>query len=952
VNPERWARLASEFDELCDRPVEAREAGIARLSGEDAALAGELRRMLAADDAESRVLGQGASAMALGDEPPDPAANPSGDVPGAGDRVGPWRLGAPLGTGGMGEVWSGERADGTFEQRVALKLLKRGLETDSLLRRFALERQILARLTHPGIARLIDAGSTPDGRPYFVMEQVEGEPITRWAESHAIDLGGRLRLIVEVAAAVDFAHRNLVVHRDLKPSNVLVGSDGAVKLLDFGIAKLLEGPDGSTHLTEIDGRALTPAYAAPEQIRGEPVTTATDTYALGVILFELLTGALPHRRESAPLAELFARLERETTERPSQVVLAEGPGTPAKRRQLARRLSGDLDNIVLKALAPDPLRRYSTAAALAADLERFLEGRPVSARRDSIGYRTRMFVRRHRLGVAASILVLLTLVGGLAATAWQARRAAANATRAERVKGFLVDVFRQADPVLAQGREISAREVLASGAARIEKELSGEPAVAADLDEALAKIHLSLGDLDRASELAGQAVAVRETRLPADPVARARARALLGEVRVAQTRLVEAIGILEPARNALAEELGPDSLEVAEVEIPFSQALNESDRQRGLEMLEHAVEVRRSRLGEDHLDTVLARLTLANQLDNLGKFKEAEEAYRETIAALERTLGPKDPRLAAALSDLADVLDGLSRAAEAEPMLRRAIDIQREVLGPRHPALAQSLLDFSILCNQMARHKDAQAALEEGLTIWTEPSLDRAIGLRDLGSTMVLQGKYEEGAKLYERSIPLFRQAAGESSPELWRAVAFLGDARTKLGRIEEAEKDLRLAVSNLEINPGPKSYQIRMPLRLLAEVRRRAGDPAEAIEVLRRVRALELELFGTEDHRDVAVTDRRLGIALTDVGSAAALAEARQALDRAVALDRKYRAGAPGLGESLAASARLRQRSGGDLAAARAELEEATSIFAATLGDGDLRRREAAAALAQLAAR
>ena len=299
-----WSRLSAAFDELCDLEPAAREARLSELESSEPSLAASLRDMLAADATARGALAAGPLALGgtelAGEVAGEGVAATAVGAMTAGTRLGPWRLLERLGEGGMGEVWAAERADGAFEQQVAIKLMRRGLETEALLRRFLRERQILARLVHPGIARLLDAGSTHDGRPYFVMERVAGEPITTWAQVRHASIEARLRLVLDICEAVDFAHRNLVVHRDLKPSNVQVSESGEVKLLDFGIAKLLEREEDGTRLTELEGQALTPSYAAPEQIRGEAVTTATDVYALGVLLYELLTGKLPHRRGVVP----------------------------------------------------------------------------------------------------------------------------------------------------------------------------------------------------------------------------------------------------------------------------------------------------------------------------------------------------------------------------------------------------------------------------------------------------------------------------------------------------------------------------------------------------------------------------------------------------------------------------------------------------------------------------
>jgi eukaryotic-like serine/threonine-protein kinase len=421
-----WEEL---FDELADLPPPGRDRRLAALASEDPALAARLARLLAADGEPTDFFGRPVAEL-LGDDSPLPA----------GTRIGSWRLLGLLGRGGMGEVYLAERDEGTFKQQAALKLIKRGMDSQAIVRRFLRERQILSRLDHPGIARLLDGDSTADGRPFFVLEWVDGIPINDYCQGNCQGnqqgdrqgdrqrnrpgLEGTLQLVQDVCAAVDSAHRRLVVHRDLKPANILVTEDGTVKLLDFGIAKLLAGgeEEGAAPLTQLDSRLMTPAYAAPEQILGEPITTATDVYALGVLTFELITGALPHTREHRSVEGLAGELSRQTVERPS-AVLRRVPGEESRR--LARRVAGDLDLVVLTALHGDPARRYSSAAAFADDLARALAGRPVRARPDTARYRLRKFVGRNRLAVAAVAFGLVALISGLGMALWQA-----NACRA------------------------------------------------------------------------------------------------------------------------------------------------------------------------------------------------------------------------------------------------------------------------------------------------------------------------------------------------------------------------------------------------------------------------------------------------------------------------------------------------------------------------------------------
>jgi len=408
----------------------------------------------------------------------------------SGEIVGVYRLIEPLGRGGMGEVYLGERADGRFEQKVAVKLVKRGMDSGEILRRFARERRILARLEYSGIARLLDAGETRDGRPYFVMERVEGERITDYCRARGLSLEDRLRLLAACCDAADTAHRGLVVHRDLKPSNILVTPEGQVKLLDFGIAKLIGDEEAETHLTRHGGRVLTAGYAAPEQILGGNVTVATDVFALGVVLYELLTGALPYDRGATTPHELAARVEHESAERPSttarRAALLGGEGV--KRERWARRLRGDLDTITMKALAREPERRYPSAAAFAEDLRRYLTSRPVEARPDSRGYRLRKFVMRHRLGVAASGVVAAAVLIALAVSLYQTAAARREAERAAGAQAFLMSLFEQIDPDRYVGSAPTVRDLLERGSQRLNRELAQQPELRAEMQALLGQV--------------------------------------------------------------------------------------------------------------------------------------------------------------------------------------------------------------------------------------------------------------------------------------------------------------------------------------------------------------------------------------------------------------------------------------------------------------------------------
>ena len=629
-----WSRLDALLDQALELPSDGRSIFLEGIGRNDPALRARVEQLLAADAAAGDFLNDGAEAWLRSGPAPTPRADTSAlDV---GTRVGPYRVIDELGRGGMGIVYRAERADGEFVQVVALKLVRRGFDSDDITRRFRRERQILAQLDHPSIARLLDGGLHTDGRPYFAMELVDGEPITTYCDRLNLSIDARVRLLHRVCDAVQYAHSKLIVHRDLKPANIFVTATGELKLLDFGIAKLLTDDDTAEamNLTRTGLRPLTPAYAAPEQVRDEPVSTATDVYTLGVILFELLTG----RRPSASASRGFERdgIDAEPR-RPSDIAVLREPDeghsvdeianargvTP---RALAARLAGDLDAIVIKALRPEPQRRYIGAGALAEDLEAFLEGRPVAARPDGRRYRAGKFVRRHRVGIAVAVSLLLSLVGGLAATAWQARAKAIEARKAEEVKTFLISIFQGADPAQAAGKEITLRQVLDEGAQRVQRDLVDQPAVQGELLTVLSGIYLELGLDERAVPLTDQALATHQRLYGADsaPVAtnlRQKASVALAEGKpdAAERLAQEALTMHRRAYGNLHQDVAEDL-----------NVLMTAARQRGhladaLTAAEESLRIRKTIYGPEN------RL-VAQSMINLAVLRRDQSRYEESAA--------------------------------------------------------------------------------------------------------------------------------------------------------------------------------------------------------------------------------------------------------------------------------------------------------------------------------
>jgi eukaryotic-like serine/threonine-protein kinase len=910
--PGRFREARDLFADLVELSSAERETRLAALEARDPGLGAEVRRLLEADAKAGAFLEEPAQERlaALAEEGAG-EADDEPEIP-VGERIGPYRTLRLLGRGGMGEVFLAERADGQFEQQVALKLVKRGMDSEEILLRFRRERQILARLSHPNIARLFDGGLAEDGRPYFALECVDGETITAFSASRDLSIEERVRLAVVCCDAVDAAHRSLVVHRDLKPSNILVTKGGEVKLLDFGIAKLLEadGADASdATVTRRDSRALTPAYAAPELILGEPATTAADVYSLGVVLYELLTGTLPFERKGATAERLAARVDDEILERPSQRVRR----VVADRRiaaRLARRLAGDLDNILLTALRREPERRYRSAAALAEDLRRHLAGLPVRARKDTFGYRAGKFLRRHRAGVAAAALVFVALVAGLAGTTWQARRAqahereaSAQALRAARVKEFLITLFEVADPEKSGGRTVTARELLDQGTRRLKTELSAEPDVQADLLEAVARIDKSLGLLEPAASLAEESLRLRRGRLPGNDPAVGSSLATLGAVQLGQGKLEEAERHLANALAILEAREGPLSLNVARARSDYSEVLFYKGKVVESEKLERKVyETYRQVFGSEHVQTAIHQRNLCVLLDELDRLEEAEVACRDSQGVLERHLGAEHANLGQSYLNTAELLYRRGKMAEAETLYRRALDVRKKTLGEKHPATGQNTQLLALFLLNQGRLDEAEAAYREALALFTaiDPKHFEVAKCRNgLGLIESRRGHYAASEAILRDVVASLRSSLGDSHHFVWLATGNVAEQVALQGRLAEAEKMQREVVAKLEETRGKEMEEVGTALSRLSETLRRRGAFVEAATCARRSLAIQTKIAGPEQLA-VALASYQLGAALAALPEPESRREAAELLDRAAALFRKLKPDHPRLPDVL----------------------------------------------------
>ena len=888
----RWNEIAALFDELVELPAAERARRLATVAGADAALAAEVRALLAADEDGNALLDSDA-----------PSAVPTLlDEGGPADRrAGPYRLLRPLGEGGMGMVWLAERTDGAYEQQVAVKVLKRGMDTHAIVRRFLQERRILARLHHPHIVRLVDGGMSSDGRPFYVMDRVDGETITRHANARHLDVRARIALLAQVAEAVAYAHAQLVVHRDLKPSNVLVDAAGEARVLDFGIAKLLEDSSEQT-MTRTGLRVLSPAYAAPEQILGEPIGTATDVYALGLMLCELLAGELPQRRLAASPAQLVREVGEQVSERPSTLAtrrtgeqMIELYGADADLRDVVRSLAGDIDVIAAKALQREPARRYPTAAAFADDLRRWLDGRPITARADSNAYRLAKFVQRHRLGVAAAALVVLSLLAGLGVALWQAEHARLQAQlaqqqamRAERVKAFLVAIFQQNDPAVAKGQGLSAAEVLRRGRAALDTALAEDPQTRGELLVTIAEIQGNLGALQDAVVSIDQGFGLLGGNIPADDPRMAHAHAVRGQLYNDSDRNPEAERDFRDALAIMQRNPGTDPAQIEAVQSKLAYVVNVTQSSAAAVALQRGlVERVQQRLGSDHAAVADHRVALALFLEEARDYPAAEKEYRVAIPTLVKERGAVEPRVCEAERNYAGLLDRLGRADEAASLFDKTLACYAKLYGPHSMPYARVLFSRGILLLGRRRFAEAEADFKISLDSG-EGVNETAHRHRYLGRALEGQGRYEEAAGEFAEAERMYREADLPHDIQRWRARADYGYMLFKVGDPLKGRAAVDAAVAGMdEVTGAADAPEIMRPLRALGEIARAQGELPTALKAHRRWSGLAVKLYGA-DSRDAYQAAYQTGLDLVAVGDPAGLAEASSLLEHALPLARK----------------------------------------------------------------
>ena len=800
-----------------------------------------------------------------------------------GRTIGVHRIERELGRGGMSRVFLAERADGEFTQQVALKLLRPGLDSEIDRDRFRAERQILATLDHPNIARLLDGGVTTQGEPYLVLEYVDGQPIDQYCEQRVLSITQRIDLFLTVIEATQYAHRNLIVHRDLKPSNILVTNDGRVKLLDFGLAKLLE-PTMSTFApptTQLGQRLMTPEYAASEQITGGPITTSTDVYQLGAVLYQLLTGRMPFGQRGAAIHELEQAILNTDPPLPSAVAGSDG---------VRRALRGDLDAIVMKALRKEPERRYSSAGALLDDLQRYRRGEPVVAHTGSTAYRLGKFVRRHRtpVGVAAAILILLATAGFRERTL--RARAETEAQKASAVGDYLRSVFNVVDPFAPpdeHAADITARALLDRGAARIDSTLADAPGVQSELRSLFGQVYASLGLYDRAEVVLERALAQRRAEYGERHPAVADVLDALGTVRMEQGKLDQAEPLL---RESLAQRralLGNrDSATAASLNSLATLMHQRNENAVADSLYRESLDIRRAVYGQNHSAVANVLSNLGSVLVTKGEFSAAEAPYREALAIEQRVYGENHPQTASTIHNLAQLAQQQGKYAQAETLYTRALAIKRKTLGDRHPSVTINLNNLGELIGRDDNRLDqAETMLREALTldqqIFTAPHNYIAEDLRKLGALNRRRGKFDEALAQYRQALVMHKAVLGEEHTRVALDLNGIAVILEQLGDYPESMRHTQMALAQMRKLLGPQHLNVRSLEFNLSRTLFYTGQFSEAEQVLRRL-LTQFDTAKAPERPSYIATRVVLGRVLTSQGRAA---EARPMLEDALKL-------------------------------------------------------------------
>ncbi len=859
-NQSYWKNL-SDLYEAANKLPSAEQISFAEENCSDPAMREELLSMLDVNESSSRFFESLTTSVIR------PAFEELSDLPPLSGSVHNYRLIKKIGRGGMGSVYLAERNDDAFETRVAVKILRKGLDTEDILQRFDSERQILAQLNHPNITHLIDGGITCDNRPYFVMEYVEGMPIDAYCDEFKLTINERLNLFFQICDALSYAHQNLVIHRDLKPGNILVTGQGYVKLLDFGIAKLIDDnvPFPKT-IAHTGLRLMTPEYASPEQLCGKPMNTASDIYQLGLILYNLLSGCKAHSFKNKSLTETEQIILEEKAKKPSYKLseidinnlkqIAENRSVGPKK--LIQELRGDLDTITINALQKEPAQRYQSVVEFREDIDRYLEGLPIHSRKQSIPYRTAKFLKRNQLPVATVTIFVAMLVSffifyNLSITE-QRNEAQKEALKAAQITSFLVDLFEANDPTQFQGESLTAWQLLEQGEERI-KLLEGQPEVQAQMFEVTGQIYRKIGQFDRSEELLTNALDIRKDILDDNHTETISVYNELGLLYSDLGNFEKSDSLLRLALELQLSDVSPSTTMLAETKFNLAYILRRmGNYDEAEDLYRQSYDLRNRLYGQNHESTIASMSSLGVTLLNKGNYSESEKIFRDVLELRKDLIGPIHPDLAMSMNNLGATLLTVGRFKEAEDLFIESLAMRRMLLGDMHPKVALTMNNLGISLMEQGHFDNAYEHIQQALSIRTtvlgDDNINTAISKFSLGELFLYTERPSDAQKVLTEAYDVFYNRLSEGHSFTARTKMALGLTYLYQGESALAEEYIQTGFRHLQNIHSSQSLEKALGIREYAIFKQITGHYAEANDLYREALEILKEIEGEQSER------------------------------------------------------------------------------------------------------